>query len=481
MKVITIGRNSQNNVKINDPKVSRHHCQIVQYDNGSYGIVDFGSTNGTYVNGQRIFGEVRLNPNDVVRIGSNTLQWRRYFNSVDSPIYPQKKSSYLPIILGGVGGVLVLVVIALLLILRNDDNNTIIQQQHSPVQHQFSIDGVNFGFDMTLEDIRQENNVYVTKHEVESNENDDAAAYYYQGYDYYIVNNNTAVTINEETQNVKFFCTRSKNYYTSRNIHVGSTWSELENAYPNLKFYTDFLCFNYFSHTIEEAIIATDQNGCVSFIFYTNQFTKAQIDAIRVASNPSDFDTDIDVSAISISVLQSIRSSIVIEQIEVWDCNYTNTKTVSSYPMTKSEPALSKSSSEPASLPATTKPTPSKCFEFYCCSDIEYVIPKIGETRMDPHFYHLFASTPEARSRLISNEKSVYNSFVFISFCWDFGERGRGKIVNVTNDTHKYKVVYTDEYENEYSEEIEVLPRTFSRMLPKKIGKSIKISVIELS
>ena len=86
MKVITIGRNSQNNVKINDPKVSRHHCQIVQYDNGSYGIVDFGSTNGTYVNGQRIFGEVRLNPNDVVRIGSNTLQWRRYFNSVDSPI-----------------------------------------------------------------------------------------------------------------------------------------------------------------------------------------------------------------------------------------------------------------------------------------------------------------------------------------------------------------------------------------------------------
>ena len=329
MRVITIGRSSQNDVPINDGKVSRHHCQIIQHDDGSFSLSDFGSTNGTYVNGQRIFGEVRLNPNDVVRIGSNTLQWRRYFNSVDSPIYPQKKSSYLPIILGGVGGVLVLVVIALLLILRNDDNNTIIQQQHSPVQHQFSIDGVNFGFDMTLEDIRQENNVYVTKHEVESNENDDAAAYYYQGYDYYIVNNNTVVTINEETQNVKFFCTRSKNYYTSRNIHVGSTWSELENAYPNLNFYTDFLYFNYFSHAIEEAVIATDQNSCISFIFFTNQFTKTQIDAIMAASNPSDFDTDIDVSAISISVLQSIRSSIVIEQIEVWDCNYTNTKTVS--------------------------------------------------------------------------------------------------------------------------------------------------------
>ena len=35
MKVITIGRSSQNEVTIHDGAVSRHHCQIVQYDNGT--------------------------------------------------------------------------------------------------------------------------------------------------------------------------------------------------------------------------------------------------------------------------------------------------------------------------------------------------------------------------------------------------------------------------------------------------------------
>lgn len=79
MKVITIGRSTENDVVIQDPNVSRHHCQIVQKDNGTYGLVDFGSSNGTYINGQRISGQVVLNPNDVVRIGNTTLPWRNYF------------------------------------------------------------------------------------------------------------------------------------------------------------------------------------------------------------------------------------------------------------------------------------------------------------------------------------------------------------------------------------------------------------------
>ena len=68
MKVITIGRNPDNDVCINDPYVGRHHCQIVQYDNGTYAIVDMGSTNGTYVNGKRIFGEAQLQPYDTVSL-----------------------------------------------------------------------------------------------------------------------------------------------------------------------------------------------------------------------------------------------------------------------------------------------------------------------------------------------------------------------------------------------------------------------------
>lgn len=94
MKVVTIGRSSQNEVTINDSKVSRHHCQIIQHDNGSFSLSDFGSTNGTYVNGKRVRGEVWLNPNDVVRIGDTTLQWRSYFKNASNNS-PQKNNIYM--------------------------------------------------------------------------------------------------------------------------------------------------------------------------------------------------------------------------------------------------------------------------------------------------------------------------------------------------------------------------------------------------
>ena len=84
MKVITIGRSSQNDVPISDSKVSRHHLQIIEHDDGSYSLSDFGSTNGTYINGNRVHGEVKLNSSDVVRIGNTTLQWRNYFNNGSS-------------------------------------------------------------------------------------------------------------------------------------------------------------------------------------------------------------------------------------------------------------------------------------------------------------------------------------------------------------------------------------------------------------
>ena len=87
MKVITFGRSSRNNIVINDSKVSRVHCQIIQYDNGGFGIIDFNSTNGTFVNGRRITGEVKLHQNDIVQIGNTRLQWQQYFKT-DMPPKP---------------------------------------------------------------------------------------------------------------------------------------------------------------------------------------------------------------------------------------------------------------------------------------------------------------------------------------------------------------------------------------------------------
>lgn len=84
MKVVSIGRNPNNDVVIDDPLVSRHHLQIIQNENGAIMLEDSGSTNGTYVNGQRINGRVRLFAKDVVKIGDTVLPWRSYFSSAET-------------------------------------------------------------------------------------------------------------------------------------------------------------------------------------------------------------------------------------------------------------------------------------------------------------------------------------------------------------------------------------------------------------
>lgn len=86
MKVVTIGRSSSCDVCIiDDPTVSTTHCQIIQDDNGDFTIVDTNSTNGTMINGQKRHGQVKLNPNDIVKIGNTVLPWQAYFGPKTDP------------------------------------------------------------------------------------------------------------------------------------------------------------------------------------------------------------------------------------------------------------------------------------------------------------------------------------------------------------------------------------------------------------
>ncbi len=87
MKKITIGRSSSNDVNINDPSVSRSHCLIIQDDNGNFRLIDTNSKNGTFINGTKRHGEVRLNTSDIVRIGNTTLPWQTYFNNAGGTEY----------------------------------------------------------------------------------------------------------------------------------------------------------------------------------------------------------------------------------------------------------------------------------------------------------------------------------------------------------------------------------------------------------
>jgi hypothetical protein len=72
--LIGIGRASDNDVIVDDPEVSRHHCQL-KLQHGAYGFADLGSRNGSYVNGQRV-SEIALGPGDLIRIGSTLIEFQ---------------------------------------------------------------------------------------------------------------------------------------------------------------------------------------------------------------------------------------------------------------------------------------------------------------------------------------------------------------------------------------------------------------------
>ena len=65
---IRIGRSTDSDLVINDAEMSRQHAQLVQQDDG-YAIQDLGSTNGTFVNSQRISSMVPIYSGDVVAFG----------------------------------------------------------------------------------------------------------------------------------------------------------------------------------------------------------------------------------------------------------------------------------------------------------------------------------------------------------------------------------------------------------------------------
>ena len=73
---ITVGRLSSNQVMVNDPKASSRHATIRQAGQ-SYSITDLGSTNGTFVNEQKLSPNApyTLNPGDRIRIGDTTFTY----------------------------------------------------------------------------------------------------------------------------------------------------------------------------------------------------------------------------------------------------------------------------------------------------------------------------------------------------------------------------------------------------------------------
>lgn len=71
---ISIGRDPLSDIVLNDPEISRHHAKLVRTETG-YAIEDFGSTNGSYIDGEKINpgGETELLPGQLLSMGSGVI------------------------------------------------------------------------------------------------------------------------------------------------------------------------------------------------------------------------------------------------------------------------------------------------------------------------------------------------------------------------------------------------------------------------
>lgn len=69
---VAIGRQDTDLI-VEDPEVSRRHA-VLRRSDGSVIVEDLDSTNGTFVNGERIRSPIAVGPGDQIRVGQTTLE-----------------------------------------------------------------------------------------------------------------------------------------------------------------------------------------------------------------------------------------------------------------------------------------------------------------------------------------------------------------------------------------------------------------------
>lgn len=92
----TIGRLEDNSFQVSEGSVSSHHCEVLL--KGSDVIVkDLNSTNGTFINGERVTADRALKPGQILRLGSIEMRLE-----TGEPVPPSKKPLEHTRVIGGV-------------------------------------------------------------------------------------------------------------------------------------------------------------------------------------------------------------------------------------------------------------------------------------------------------------------------------------------------------------------------------------------
>jgi predicted component of type VI protein secretion system len=72
---ISLGRSQSANVSVKDASVSRNHA-LMQAKSGRLTVKDLNSSNGTFLNGMRIFAEAELHDGDMLTLGESEMRVR---------------------------------------------------------------------------------------------------------------------------------------------------------------------------------------------------------------------------------------------------------------------------------------------------------------------------------------------------------------------------------------------------------------------
>jgi pSer/pThr/pTyr-binding forkhead associated (FHA) protein len=79
-RVIRVGRAEDNDIVIDEISVSRYHMSIFVDEENTVFVTDLNSTNGTYINGNRITGTQIIQKNDILKVGfgKRPVKWMHH-------------------------------------------------------------------------------------------------------------------------------------------------------------------------------------------------------------------------------------------------------------------------------------------------------------------------------------------------------------------------------------------------------------------
>jgi len=153
---VTIGRDPQNDIVIDDPTVSARHAALT-YRHGVFHLQDVGSANGTYVSGKKITKAV-LAHNATVRFGQATYKFQLPKGKVQAqPAHPESKREPVAWLVGE-GQIAYPLRLGKNTIGRQDDNSVVLDDTTISRHHAVLYMERNA---VTLQDLGSSNGTYV--------------------------------------------------------------------------------------------------------------------------------------------------------------------------------------------------------------------------------------------------------------------------------------------------------------------------------